>query len=129
MRSCPRRRFPVLSVLLDTILKGAPMKPADLHIRIWLLAIWLVVGGAGRAGAQVFPGRIVGTVTDSQGAVVLGADIKLSAPAIGLERKGTSDSNGNFRFVALPLDTFKLSISKGGLNTWVDTAFTTTEAT
>jgi Carboxypeptidase regulatory-like domain len=101
------------------------MKPVDLHTRIWLFALWLAVLGAGSAWAQVFPGRIVGTVTDSQGAVVPSADIKLSAPAIGLERKAMSDSNGNFRFVELPLAAFDLTISKTGFKTWVQKGITT----
>ncbi len=101
------------------------MKTADLRMRTWLFALALAVLAAGSAGAQIFPGSIVGTVTDAQGAVVPGADVKLSAPAIGLERKTTSDSNGNYRFVELPLAVFDLSISKPGFKTWLQKGITT----
>jgi hypothetical protein len=105
--------------------QGGPMKPLILHQRVLLFALWMLLAGAGSAQAQVFPGRIRGTVTDTQGAVVPGADIKLSAPAIGLERKAISDSDGNFSFVELPLGIFDLMISKGGFKTALEKGIAT----
>ena len=91
------------------------MKTLKLRNWIWLSALGLLfLLCATGVSAQVFPGRIVGTVTDTQGAVVPGADVKLNAPAIGLQRKTTTDSNGYFSFVELPLATFEVTISKIG---------------
>ncbi len=71
------------------------------------------------AAAQLFPGRITGTVRDTQGAAVPGATFKLSNPATGQERTLTSDQNGEFNFPELPLGTFRLTVSKEGFRTTV----------
>ncbi len=71
------------------------------------------------AAAQLFPGRITGTVRDAQGAAVPGATIKLSNPATGQERSLASDQNGEFNFPELPLGTFRLTVSKAGFRTTV----------
>lgn len=71
------------------------------------------------ASAQLFPGRITGTVHDSQGAAVPGATIKLSNPSIGQERTLVSDQNGEFNFPELPLGTFQLTVIKAGFRTTV----------
>ena len=81
------------------------------------LAVVLLLAVAGPfAAAQLFPGRITGTVRDSQGAAVAGATLKLSNPATGQERTLTSDQNGEFNFPELPLGTFRLSVSKEGFS-------------
>ncbi len=71
------------------------------------------------AAAQLFPGRITGTVRDTQGAAVPGATIKLSNPATGQERTLASDQNGEFNFPELPLGTFRLTVSKEGFRTTI----------
>ncbi|MFZ3265065.1 MAG: carboxypeptidase-like regulatory domain-containing protein [Terriglobales bacterium] len=71
------------------------------------------------AAAQLFPGRITGTVRDAQGPAVPGATIKLSNPATGQERTLASDQNGEFNFPELPLGTFRLTVSKAGFRTTV----------
>jgi hypothetical protein len=98
-----------------------------LPLRQWIAGFMFVIllASSGAAHAQIFPGQIRGTVRDTQGAVVPGALITLSAPATGLERKTTSDSGGNFSFVELPLGTFDVRISKGGFKTTVQNGITT----
>src|SRR5947208_12918980 len=46
--------------------------------------------------AQIFPGRITGTVRDAQGAVVSGANVKLQNTSTGLERSVDTNENGEF---------------------------------
>jgi hypothetical protein len=79
------------------------------------------------AAAQQFPGRITGTVRDTQGAAVAGATIKMSNPATGQERTLNSDQNGEFNFPELPLATFQLTVSKEGFRTTVVTGIATSD--
>lgn len=75
--------------------------------------------------AQIFPGRITGTVRDSGGAVVVGANVKLQNPATGLERTVVTNESGEFAFPELALSTYQVSISKTGFQTTVLTGITT----
>lgn len=75
--------------------------------------------------AQVFPGRITGTVRDSGGAVVVDANVKLQNAATGLERTVATNENGEFVFPELALATYQVTISKTGFQTTVLTGITT----
>jgi hypothetical protein len=67
--------------------------------------VFLILVCAFTSSAQLFPGRITGTVQDAQGAAVPGATVKLLNPSTGQERTDTSDANGQFNFPQLPLGT------------------------
>src|SRR6202044_3116243 len=90
-----------------------------------LMAIGLVLLSSAPAYAQYYPGRVTGTVQDSSGAVVAGADVKLTAADIGFERAGTTTAEGTFSFPQLPLGTFKLTVVMQGFNTFVQTGIVT----
>ena len=96
-------------------------------LRFALLVVVLIFLFAASSVAQFFPGRISGTVRDTQGAVVPGATVKLSNPTTGLERTVTTDDTGNFNFPELALGTFRLIISKQGFGTTVVTDITTSQ--
>src|SRR5438034_8014781 len=53
--------------------------------------------------AQIFPGRITGTVRNAQGAVVSGANVKLQNTSTGLERSVDTNENGEFNLPQLAL--------------------------
>lgn len=91
------------------------------HIKRFVVSVvfLLVIGGGSNALAQLFPGRITGSVHDAQGAVVAGATVKLSNLDTAQERSVTSDQNGEFNFPELPLGTFRLTVSKDGFRTSV----------
>ena len=61
-------------------------------IRWSLFVLGLFLVSAGGAYGQFYPGRVTGTVTDSSGALVPGADVKLTASDIGLERSVTTNT-------------------------------------
>jgi hypothetical protein len=61
--------------------------------------------------AQIFPGRVTGRVVDAQGAVVAGANVKLTNPSNGLERSVTTDQTGEFNFPELALGSYVLTVS------------------
>jgi hypothetical protein len=96
-------------------------------LRFTSLVIVLLTFAVGSSVAQLFPGRITGTVRDAQGAVIPGATVKLSNPNTGLERTVTTDDAGDFNFPELALGTFRLTITKQGFGTTVVTDITTSQ--
>jgi Carboxypeptidase regulatory-like domain len=67
------------------------------------------------SNAQDFRGSLVGTVTDSSGARVPSADVHLRATESSLEREGSSDGRGEFKFNDLLPGIYKLTVQKPGL--------------
>ena len=101
---------------------GGTMK-WGLYARLVLAAMLMLA--ATSLAAQIFPGRITGTVRDAQAAVVPGANVKLTNTATGLERTATTSDNGEFNFPQLALGTYQLTVSKSGFQTVVLTDITT----
>src|SRR5215469_18723369 len=60
---------------------------------------------------QVLKGSISGTVTDPQGAVVSGAQVKATQKDSGVVFSTTSDGAGLFRFNLLPIGPYSVEIS------------------
>src|ERR1700728_5403158 len=67
--------------------------------------------------SQTFRGGVTGTVTDSSGAVVAGAAVKLIRPDTGLTRDSTTSSAGEFVFQDLPLGNYDITVSQSGFDT------------
>jgi outer membrane receptor protein involved in Fe transport len=64
--------------------------------------------------AQQVTGSITGSATDRSGAAVTGAQVRLTNPATGLVRTAQSDSEGNYRFLLLPVGVYTLEASSAG---------------
>ena len=64
--------------------------------------------------AQDATGRIVGTVTDSQGAVIPQAKVTASNTDTGVIRTATTDQEGAFQVISLPIGTYTVSVEKEG---------------
>src|ERR1700722_5168247 len=79
-----------------------------------LLLVALVVT---TAFAQTFLGNLAGTATDSSGASLSGAVVKLDRPSTGLTRSTVSSVTGDFRFVDLPVGIYTLAVSSLGFAT------------
>ena len=94
-------------------------------LRFVLLA--LILCSATSSFAQLYPGRVAGTVQDVQGAVIAGATLKLTNPSTGFERTATTDANGEFNFPELALGNFQLTVSKDGFATVVVTDIRTSQ--
>src|SRR5262252_8295409 len=67
--------------------------------------------------AQRTTGDIRGTVTDESGAVVTGVSLTLTDQSNGAERKTTSDAQGNFSFLELPVGMYTVTGTKQGFKT------------
>ena len=69
------------------------------------------------AGAQTFRGSIQGTVTDSTGAALAGAQVKVFSTSIGLSRTVTANDRGEYVASELPLGTYSVTVEKQGFRT------------
>src|SRR5277367_1958027 len=71
--------------------------------------------------AQTFRGTILGTVTDTSGAVVPGAKVAVRNANTGLERTTQTSADGSYAISELPLGSYNVTISQGGFQTSVTT--------
>jgi hypothetical protein len=74
--------------------------------------------------AQSARARIVGTVTDSQGAVVPGANITVTNAATGSEYKITTNQEGYYQALELPIGSYKVKVQHSGFKTTETAAYT-----
>src|SRR4051794_17092084 len=80
-------------------------------VRRRLFAFVVFLSLAGLALAQTSQGRISGTVTDSTGAVLVGAKVSVSNTDTGLERDTTTGSSGDFVVPNLPPGPYVVVVS------------------
>lgn len=64
--------------------------------------------------AQTTQGGTVGTIRDEKGAFIVGADVTITNPATGLQRKTKTAENGTFRVMALPTGTYQIQAESPG---------------
>ncbi len=69
------------------------------------------------ANAQLIQGAIDGTVTDTTGAVIPGADVSISDDATGTSRTTSTGAAGNFSFPTIPTGTYVLTVQTDGFQT------------
>ncbi|HEV2022708.1 MAG TPA: carboxypeptidase-like regulatory domain-containing protein, partial [Terriglobales bacterium] len=81
------------------------------------VAIAVVVLSLGTLAAQTFRGGIQGTVTDSTGAAVAGAEVTATNTGTTLSRTSTSNDQGDYFFNELPLGDYTVTASKSGFKT------------
>ena len=67
--------------------------------------------------AQVDQGAITGVVTDSSGAVIRGANVKLTAPDTGLTLQTKSNQSGNYTFSPIKIGNYTISVTVNGFQT------------
>jgi hypothetical protein len=73
--------------------------------------LWLVLAAAG-VSAQSSTGNVLGTVTDSSGAVLPGATVEISGEAGS--RTTVSGADGAYRFLNMDYGTYKVTVSLQG---------------
>src|SRR3974390_3909382 len=67
--------------------------------------------------AQTFRGTILGTVTDTSGAVVPAATVKAKNAATGLERTALTSAEGNYSIPELPIGNYTVTVTQSGFQT------------
>jgi len=81
----------------------------------------LLLGIATNASAQAQSGgtgQVLGTTYDSTGALVPQAKVTLSSRATGLTREESSDDEGLYRFILVPIGFYTVSFNKSGFKTY-----------
>jgi len=69
--------------------------------------------------AQTFRGTILGTITDSSGAVVPGAKVTVRQVATGLARTTEATPDGSYSVPELPIGTYTVTVAAAGFQTSV----------
>ena len=82
---------------------------------LWLPVVLLLLAGV--VSAQSFRGTIVGTVTDSSGAVITGATVKVRNVDTGLERTTQTTPDGSYSVPELPVGNYDVTVTQGGFDT------------
>ncbi len=82
-----------------------------------LVAILVLTGGTAtllRAQQTAETSSIIGTVTDSTGALVPGVLVEATSPDLQASKTATTDNSGAYRIVELPAGTYTITYSKSG---------------
>ncbi len=85
--------------------------------RVALTAIACILILAAAAAAQTTRGSVAGTVRDAQGAALPGATVELTSPRRGDTQTTTSNDAGDFVFLNLLPDTYRLKVTMGSFKT------------
>src|SRR5436190_2000436 len=88
------------------------------------LALAILIGAP--IEAQTVMGTVLGSVRDSDGAVVPGAQVSLQNSGTGLDRQSSTNEQGEYNATDLPVGTYRLSVSKPGFKTEVRNGITLT---
>ena len=93
-----------------------PIFKQRIPFAIALFGSFLILGEAANisASAQDPNGGVVGSVKDSNGALILAAVMKVESSSSGLKRETTTGQNGEFRFDGLPPGLYRLTTSSSG---------------
>ena len=89
-----------------------------------LAGILAVASFAAPGWGQTFRGTILGTVTDSSGATVVGAAVTIKNVDTGLIRTTVSTGDGTYSVPELPVGTYTVTIEQTGFQTSVTTGVT-----
>jgi len=71
------------------------------------------------SSAQQITGNFRGTVTDPSGAVILGAEVTAQQAETALSRTTTTDRNGNYVLLELPVGHYRLQVAAKGFEEYV----------
>ena len=89
---------------------------------VFVLVAALLLGGGIPANAQVgSTAQINGTVKDSSGGVLPGADVTVTQTNTGFTRSVVTDQTGSFAIPNLPIGPYKLAVALSGFRTFVRT--------
>lgn len=89
-----------------------------------ILLVVVIACAAAIGFSQTDSGAILGSVTDSSGAVIPGATIAIENQNTGLTKSLTSDARGSFLAPSLPIGVYRVSVSANGFGTQVKEGLT-----
>jgi hypothetical protein len=89
----------------------------QVYVCVLVLLAW--IAAAYDARAQVLFGSLVGNVTDTSGAAVPGAIVKITETSTGQTRDLVSNLSGQYTISTIPAGTYEVSVSKEGFRTFL----------
>jgi hypothetical protein len=98
---------------------SAKMERPLMRISKIVLVLLFVMVGLATSTAQDATGRIFGTIYDQQGAVIPGVRMTVTNMATHDARSVTSDKDGAFQLLALPIGDYKVKAEHSGFRTVV----------
>jgi len=87
----------------------------------WILGLCLFLFAAAVSAQTISTSQIRGTIQDTSGGAVAGAEVKLIETDTGAVRVATSGSDGVYSLPDLSVGTYRLEVSKSGFNKYVQT--------
>ena len=93
------------------------MKRCFFGLLITALVLAVAAPAYAQGGGASSTGTIQGRVTDAQGAVLPGATITATSPAMLGSQTTIASETGNYRFPAVPPGTYTLTYELAGFNT------------
>jgi Carboxypeptidase regulatory-like domain/TonB-dependent Receptor Plug Domain len=79
---------------------------------VWIFGVLLLSGKP--AWGQAASGRVIGSITDQQGAVVPGAKVTVTNTATQLSSATTSGADGSFEVLNLPIGPYIVTVERDG---------------
>ncbi|HKW18884.1 MAG TPA: carboxypeptidase regulatory-like domain-containing protein [Terriglobales bacterium] len=83
-----------------------------------LLILFVVSFSASDAAAQQATAQLTGVITDSTGAIIVGADVTLQNAQTGVSRKATTNDAGVYLFTLLPIGNYDLTVKQSSFQTY-----------
>ena len=68
---------------------------------------------------SVATSQIAGTVQDSTGLAIPGAEVKITQTETGAVRTAQSAADGGYVLPSLPIGHYRIEVTKAGFNTWI----------
>src|SRR5689334_1178635 len=90
----------------------------------FIYLIVLVAAMCALMTAQSERARIIGSVTDPQGAVIPDAIVSVTNTATGIVTKTKTDAQGAYQAPELPIGSYKIKVEHDGFKTTETTAYT-----
>ena len=86
-----------------------------------LFVSFVILGSFGIALAQSSTGSISGTVSDERESVIPGATVTVRSVETGFSRTATTDREGRYKFVSLPIGAYEITIEAANFAKYVQT--------
>jgi outer membrane receptor protein involved in Fe transport len=84
--------------------------------RYFMLALTGFLMSCTSASAQTATGRIIGTVTDGQGAAIAGAKISVTNPGTNARAETVTDAEGFYQILQLPVGSYTVAVEHEGFS-------------